>query len=259
METLPLSQAKTTLLRSLLERKGRERHDLLLVEGERTLGEAAGAGLLRFLVARDAETAPRWATLAEGWNVPLLVAGKAVWGEVSEVVSSPGLLGVAERPSPLALPALGGEGRSLVLFLDAVQDPGNAGAMIRSAWALGAAGALLGKGTVNPGNPKAVRASAGGVFRLPLLEGAGEEELRSLLGRGYALVLAGQGGDPCPSFPWPSRCVLAVGNEGAGLSPLLRSLPGREVTIPMPGGAESLNVLAAASILMASWSWAPPS
>ncbi len=251
----PLSGEKRRLLRSLLSRRLRERRELVLVEGEKNLAEAARAGVLRFLGVREAEPPARARELAARWETGLFRVDEATWKDISAVVSSPGILGVAERPLPWDLrraAAASGEGKARLLFLDGVRDPGNVGGLIRSAWALGFDAALAGPGTADPFNPKAVRASAGGVFNLPLLPGAGEEELRILLSAGFTLYRAEAGGESWERMDWPPRAVLALGNEGAGLSPALRSLPGSCVSIPMKGGADSLNVLAAGSILMAA-------
>jgi len=250
----PLSREKTRLLRSLLDRRLRKRRGLVLVEGERTLAEAAGRGLLRLLAARG-EGTRRDRELARRWGVELFSADEKLWGEVSSVVSSPGLLGVAEPPAPPSLAALAScPPPCRLLYLDGVQDPGNVGALIRSAWALGFAAALAGPGTSDPGNPKAVRASAGGVFHLPVLPVGGEADILPLLESGFTLYLADAGGEPWDRVAPSPRALLALGNEGGGLSASLRSLPSAPLSVPMPGGAESLNVLAAGSILMAALS-----
>jgi RNA methyltransferase, TrmH family len=266
----PLSQEKRRLLLSLLSRRLRERRGLVLVEGEKNLAEAAARGLLRFLAVRREEGGGELAAHARGlaarWGAGLFALDPEGWEQVSAVVSSPGLLGVADQPAPGELAAFSAAPSSRLLLLDAVQDPGNVGGLLRSAWALGFDGALLGAGTADPFSPKAVRASSGGVFHLPLLRGAGEGEVRALLAAGTVLYLAaGERGGPGEKperagagewdrVKWAPRALLALGNEGAGLSPGLRALPAVRVFIPMREGADSLNVLAAGSIIMAALS-----
>jgi TrmH family RNA methyltransferase len=249
----PVPGEKRRLLRSLLSRRLRERRELALVEGERNLAEAARAGCLRFLAVKEGEPAEAARGLAARWQADLFAVDEATWSDVSDVVSSPGILGVAERPRAWDLrAAASGEGDVRLLFLDGVQDPGNVGGLIRSAWALGFTAALAGPGTADLFNPKTVRASAGGVFRLPLAPGAGAGDLRALLASGFILYRAETGGEDWERTRWAARTILALGNEGAGLSPEVRTLHGIAVSIPMRGGADSLNVLAAGSILMAA-------
>jgi TrmH family RNA methyltransferase len=135
-------------------------------------------------------------------------------------------------------------GTPLVVILDRIQDPGNAGSILRAAEAFGASGAIFLKGSVNPYNPKAMRASAGSVFRMPLLSGVNEDALpdlplwaahpRSMLALDAANLAA--------------PCGLIIGAEGAGVSPaLLRRASA--VRIPTTG-VESLNAAAAATVLL---------
>ena len=136
---------------------------------------------------------------------------------------------------------------ALVVVLDSIQDPGNAGAILRAAEAFGATGAVFLKGSVNPYNPKALRASAGSVFRLPLVAGVTHEELFELASMPLfaatpraATVLA----DADLAQP----CALVIGSEGRGVSPALAA-KATGVRIPTEH-VESLNASVAAGILM---------
>jgi RNA methyltransferase, TrmH family len=136
-----------------------------------------------------------------------------------------------------------------VLILDAVQDPGNVGTMVRSAWALGAAGVLALPGTVEVTNPKTLRATMGGLFRLPFVEvDEAALEAWSLAARVPVLVAAADGAPP--ERRRGATLAIVVGNEGAGTrSSLDRWVHGR-IGIPLRTGAESLNVSVAAGILL---------
>jgi RNA methyltransferase, TrmH family len=129
---------------------------------------------------------------------------------------------------------------ALVLVLDGIQDPGNAGSMLRAAEAFGATGALFLKGTVNPYNPKCIRASAGSVFRVPLLAvdvfDGGNLQVYSL---------AAHGGVPLARADFKVSCALIVGNEGRGV----RLNHGQAIHIPS-SGVESLNAALAAGIAL---------
>ena len=153
-----------------------------------------------------------------------------------------------------------------------VQMPGNLGTLIRSAWAFGLDGVVVGRGTVDPWNPKVVRGSAGGVFHVPLIgepeglrrTGAGRMRLVSAgveTGRERAtaearaaapnLLCADASGEPVEvvAAEGPRDWVLVVGNEGGGISPPLGARE-RAVAVPVVRGVDSLNVGVAGSILM---------
>jgi TrmH family RNA methyltransferase len=121
---------------------------------------------------------------------------------------------------------------------------------MRTAFALGAAGAVLLKGTADPSNPKVVRSAMGASFRLPAVP-VDEAEFAAWATRERLTVWAAAAdGTPLPRLPAPERLALVVGNEGAGVSPALRSLALHHVAIPLVRGAESLNVAVAAGILL---------
>ncbi len=137
-----------------------------------------------------------------------------------------------------------------LLAIAGVQDPGNLGTMLRSAEAFGAAGALLGEGTVSAFNSKALRASAGSVFRLPIaqIKLATLDELRA---RGLRLVAtSSHKGTPLPEAKLTGPMVLFIGNEGAGLSRDLLAKMDELIAIPHSAQVESLNAGVAASIVL---------
>jgi RNA methyltransferase, TrmH family len=143
-------------------------------------------------------------------------------------------------------------GRALIVVLDELQDPGNAGAIVRAAEALGATGAVFPKGTVSPYNPKTLRASAGSLFRLPVLHGMDSGCARSqLLENGvelFAAVPAHAGALPVDAADLTGKCAIVIGNEARGVSETWRS-SAREISIPTTG-VESLNAAVAAGILL---------
>ena len=143
-------------------------------------------------------------------------------------------------------------GAPLVLVLDGIQDPGNAGAILRAAEAFGATGVVFLKGTVSPYNPKAVRASAGSVFRMPLVTGLDAAALRDTLGAHAVDVVCGHAhGFPqrrgCG--PDPRRARILIGSEGRGLGEATSGRSGRRAhprrpesnrsTRPWPPGCSS--------------------
>lgn len=154
------------------------------------------------------------------------------------------------RPPAWIMEQLFGPETPLVVVLDGVQDPGNAGAMIRAAEAFGATGMLFLKGSVNPFNPKAVRASAGSLFRLPVLTGKGAAEVcAEFHGRGLDIYAAlPSAALDVTKTPLDRPCALVIGSEGRGVSDEIRR---RATGLRIPvSGVESLNAAMAAGILL---------
>lgn len=162
------------------------------------------------------------------------------------------VFGVMDLPDPPAWEdLLAGEGRRLVLVGWNFADPGNTGAVIRSALAAGASG-FLAVGTTDPWHPKAVRTSMGSLFRLPILRV--EEDsgwLRSLAERGVetCATVCGQA-ESLPRFrPGQERLALILGSEAFGLPPEVAGACDRRISVPMPEGVDSFSVNAAAAVL----------
>lgn len=143
------------------------------------------------------------------------------------------------------------ERSSLVLVCADVRDPGNAGTMIRTADAAGVDAVVCCDGTVDPTNPKTVRASAGSLFHVPLVVGGEATAVLDRL-RTWGLSAVGaevRGGVDYTRFDWRCRVALVVGNEASGLDSAVRSRLDHRVSIPMAGRAESLNVSVSAAVL----------
>ena len=138
-----------------------------------------------------------------------------------------------------------------LLAVAGVQDPGNLGTILRSAEAFGAGGVFLGEGTVSPFNPKVVRASAGSVFRLPLVRARLSETLGSMKEHGLRLVAtASHKGTPLDHAKLSGPLAIFIGSEGAGLSRDLIKEMDEVVAIPQAPQVESLNAGVAASIVL---------
>lgn len=151
---------------------------------------------------------------------------------------------------PWSLPDIPTDGRSVVVVLDAIQDPGNVGTIVRTAWALGAAGVVALPGTAELANPKTLRASMGALFRLPTVA-ADEAAVQTWLGQHHVTVFAAASeGTPLESVTFPKPLALVFGNEGAGVQSGLGRAATARVAIPLNPGVESLNVGVAAGILL---------
>jgi TrmH family RNA methyltransferase len=248
-----MSHSLHTLVRDLKLARGRERRGLALAEGVRLLEEALAAGIgIRHILASPAlEATARGGAL----KAALLKAGHEVeavsedeFRELAATEHPQGVLAVIVPPK-WTLDNVKAGPRAPVLVLDAVQDPGNVGTMVRSAFALGAAGVLALPGTAEITNPKTLRATMGGLFRLPYVM-VDEPALESWVqAAGVRLLLAAPDGSP-PERSRGNALAIVVGNEGGGTRPSLDRWAHGRIGIPLRPGAESLNVGIAAGILL---------
>lgn len=243
-----------TLARDLGRRKAREKHSLFVAEGVRSLEELLRSGLsIRgVLVAPQLADAPRGAQLRasiQGAGVEIAEVSERDFRSAAETESPQGVLAIAEMPK-LDIAGLAMGDRCRLLVLDGVQDPGNVGTIIRTAAALGATATIALTGTVDVWNPKVIRSSMGAQFTHPTLH-ARPVELFELLDRTRVELWATDAaGSALTEEPAPPRLAIALGNEGAGVSSELRARSERTVSLPLAGGAESLNVAVAAGIIL---------
>ena len=249
-----LSRAEERLVQNLARRKHRARSGLLLAEGVRVIEELLSAGIVPrlALISSSLEDTDRGRGLLARLGAVAEVVRRLDSGELNRLAStesSQGVLVVAEAPAS-ELGAVEVEGAATALVLDGVQDPGNLGTLVRSAAGFDVDVVACLPGTVDPWNPKAIRASAGALFRLPIVQPDEATLWEWLDARGFALLGADAAGDPAEAVPMPQRVALAVGNEGAGLSAAVRAHCTRLVAVPMLGGTESLNVAVAGAILL---------
>jgi TrmH family RNA methyltransferase len=181
-------------------------------------------------------------------NVRLAVLADSAFRSLAATDSSQGVCALV-RPPGWTLDDLF-RGRPLVVVLDGLQDPGNAGAIIRAAEAFRSSGLIFVKGAVNPYNPKAVRASAGSIFRVPLVRGIEAAQARAALDLGNLAVYATAptGGQPMGDADLTQDCAIIIGSEAHGISPDLGA-GARLLRIPT-SGVESLNAAMAAGILL---------
>ena len=185
-------------------------------------------------------------------GVKVAVLPDALFESVSGTETSQGVMALV-RPPVWKLEQLF-RGCPLVVVLDGLQDPGNAGAIVRAAEAFGATGVLFLKGTASPFNPKTLRASAGSLFRIPFLHGVDAALARAALRQNKVKLYAGvpaRGHAPARSLAdvdLTARCGLIIGNEARGVSGELRSAA-LDVSIPTVG-VESLNAAVAAGVLL---------
>lgn len=248
-----MASSLLSTIRDLHRRRGRERRGLALAEGVRLVEEALAAGVEITGVA----LAPALEATTRG---KALTAALVTSGVPLEKVDDRSLAGLAATEHPQGVVVVYRPrvwqfadlevSRGPLLVLDAVQDPGNVGTMVRTADALGAGGVVALTGTADLTNPKAVRAAMGSSFRLPTMSVDVDTFGRWAQGAGLELRVAATGGAPIGSLTPILPLAVVVGNEGAGISGPVAALGGTPVGIPLREGVESLNVAVAAGILL---------
>jgi TrmH family RNA methyltransferase len=253
--------------RKLLQKKGRDTDGAFLIEGFILIEEAARSGIeieRVFLRGADADGEMERALEAirgfarpradgpQGSDSPprgidIIALSENIFDGIADAATPKSVIAVARKPS-YATAARG----DALLVLDRLQDPGNVGALIRTAGAIGFDGVLCVKGTADPFSPKAVRASAGALFRLPVYEvGDPDEALGTLRPEGYRVALLDAGGASlCWEADMTGRMAFVVGNEGGGADPRFAKAADVTIRVPMTKNAESLNAAVAAGIVM---------
>ncbi len=249
-----MASALVTQVRNLQRRRARKRSPVAVAEGVRLVEEALAAGV-RFegvVVAQSALDHPRTAGVIQrlaAHAVPVEDVPDRTFAGLADTDSPQGILALIETPT-WRLQDLDLAQGGTVLVLDAVQDPGNVGTLIRTAYALGAVGALLLPGTADARNPKVLRGAMGATFRLPALLLTDGEFTVWTRREQVDVWIAATEGRALDRLDRPARVALVVGNEGAGVRASLQSIARQRVAIPLARGAESLNVAVAAGILL---------
>jgi TrmH family RNA methyltransferase len=219
-------------------------------EGATLLAEAERSAIaIDELYGTESALAENAALIArfERGGTPAFAVPERTLARLSDLETPPGLLAVAVRP-PSDLGAILAR-TGVVLLLAGINDAGNAGTLVRSAEAFGAAGVLFGRGGADPYGPKVVRAAMGSLFRLPVATVAAQEVLAAAVGAGRPIIAATLDGEPLAGAPLPSAAVLAIGNERAGVAGFLPRWD-RSVRIEQASATESLNAAVAGSILL---------
>jgi TrmH family RNA methyltransferase len=230
--------------RALSGKKGRLEQGLYLIEGQKLIHEAviSGAKLSEAFIEEGHEDIR---LLLEKAGVRVFLVTRAVIESLTNT-DTPQFVCASVRTPDTSVPEIYPEG--LIVVLDAVQDPGNLGTIIRTSDAMGAAGIILGAGCADPFAPKPVRASMGSVFHIPVWQGEAEKELDKLKGQDFVLVCGHLKGEE--RLPLAGgKCALVIGNESSGVSSAA-SDKCYKYRLRMFGKAESLNASVAAGIML---------
>ena len=236
-------------IRKAVQKGGLTEEGLCVAESFHLLEEALGAELhIAAIVVSESVRSTVESRVKGLSSIQLYQLPDRDFDELAATENSQGVISLV-RPPAWTLDQLF-RGTALVVVLDGLQDPGNAGTIVRSAEAFGATGVLAIKGTVNLHNPKCLRASAGSLFRLPCVQGVEEEMARAALAQRklecYSTVPTG--GKSIYQADLTTGTAFIIGSEGRGVSQRLRS-SALDLVIPT-SGVESLNAAVAASILL---------
>jgi len=205
------------------------------------------------VIAADLERTARGAALREDLErraVPLETVSARVFAPLADTETPQGIVAVIE-PRRWTLEDLDLSKGGVVLVIDGVQDPGNVGTLLRTAHGLGVRGTIVLRGTADILGPKTLRAAMGANFRHPVVSLDDPAFITWTREHEVTLWATAADGVPITRVKRGAGPVgVIVGNEGAGIRPALNAVAAQRVAIPLPGGAESLNVAVAAGILL---------
>ena len=236
--------------RLIASSRDRRKSGLCVLEGEHLIAvhlDRVGAPEA-LLVVEEALADPRIAALAA--RVPaqdVVAVPAALFGEVSTLPADVGALAIVRTPAPALPPPA-----RFHLLVDDLQDPGNVGTILRTAAAAGVQQVLLSRHSAFAWSPKALRAGQGAHFLTTIVEDVDLAQWAAAfrVAGGHVAVTVAHGGRDLYAAPLPWPLAVVIGNEGAGVSAALAAHADVAVTIPLPGGMESLNAAAAAAVVL---------
>ncbi|NLM06078.1 MAG: RNA methyltransferase [Tissierellia bacterium] len=245
-----INSVKNGLIKEIVRIKKRNGRDgLIFLEGERLVSDSILGGL-----------EPDFFVVSENYgkeiktNARIVIVSNPVFKSISDTKNPQGIAAVLKKPSEKGLSDLLNKFPKNIFLLDRIQDPGNLGAIIRSADAFGLRDIILSQGTVDPYNTKVLRATMGSIFRVSLYKLENSiEKVSFLKEKGYKTYGAVvDGGKALSEISFADKNLIVIGNEANGISEELLGQVDEGLTIEMKGTQESLNAAVAASIIMYS-------
>jgi TrmH family RNA methyltransferase len=251
--------------RAALRGTGPKQGEPIGVEGPRQVEEAlhSGRDVEALLIGPSGERSLVQILSASGVQPRILRTSDKLFESVAGTETPQGVAALVKQPSwsfddiLRGAPARDGSYNAvetLVAVLAGLQDPGNAGTIIRSAEAFGATGVVTTRGTADPWSPKALRSSAGSALRLPVLRGMAIPVLLAQLRVAQVKIIAATSkrlvSNKKPSWDFEGRIAIFVGNEGSGLPPEVERAADARISIPVSETVESLNAGVAASLVL---------
>jgi TrmH family RNA methyltransferase len=181
--------------------------------------------------------------------VEIVEVSDAVLKAMSDTVSPQGLISLCYKPED-NFSELATSGSSTFIYLHEIQDPGNAGTILRTADAMGISAVITSPDSVDMFSPKVVRSTAGSLWHIPVYEGVSFDRVDKQFAGIQKFLLSSHAKTSILDLTIPGDCIAIFGNEARGVDASALGATVTEVTIPMTGRAESLNLSAAASIVM---------
>ncbi len=254
-ELLTARSGRIKAARRLADRRVRRELGLFLVEGPQLVAEAEAVPGALVEVYATPDAAERYADLRERSPVAWQLTDDRGVASLADTVTPTGVVGVCRADSVLTpLESAVTPGARLVVVCADVRDPGNAGTVIRSADAAGADAVVLAGHSVDPLNPKTVRATVGSLFHLPVVVADDVAGAVTALRAEGVTVLAADGGGEVDLFDADEllgrRTAWLFGNEAWGLPDETAALADHRVRVPIFGSAESLNLSTAAAVCL---------
>ena len=236
----------------LKNKKETENAGLFFIEGEKFVGEIPDSWEIVSLICSEScmERHMKKETGSVFQKNPEVIKD-SLFERLSDTKNPQGIMAVLRKKVFDADTALS-EKNALAVYAEELNDPGNLGAIIRTAHACDACGVFLSEGSVDMYNPKALRASAGSFFHLPVIGGMNIETFAGIAKeKNMTVTAADAGGHEYPyEIDYIKSAAVIIGNEARGLSETAKKCADHLVKIPMPGGAESLNISAACAVLL---------
>ena len=234
-------------LAKLQTAKGRKKAGLYLLEGEHLVEEAIKEKAPIELIVVSSNRMEDYQYLLEQTLVKDLLVSQDVFQKLSMTETTQGILAIVKIKNQIEPPCSG-----RIIVLDAVQDPGNLGTIVRTADAAGFDAVVLGTGTVDLYNDKVIRSMQGSNFHIPVFQANLQEYLPFIKSKGVLVAVTALHRDSrdYTILQGATAVAIVVGNEGQGVSNEVIELADVVVTIPMFGKAESLNVAIASALLM---------
>lgn len=230
--------------KKLLTKKERDKTGTFLVEGFHLVEEALKADVVLNIILDQGTEIPQ--RLDYG-STSVVTVSPDIFRELTDTETPQGILAVCAVPRKSVATEKGNQ----FLLIDAVQDPGNLGTMIRTADASGIDAVIVGNGSVDIYNPKVIRSAQGSHFHLPVIRGDLKEWIIRLSEKNIQVFgTALENGHIYTETKAPDSFALIVGNEGSGVNPELLSMTSKNLFIPIFGKSESLNVAVATGILL---------
>ncbi|HTR80752.1 MAG TPA: RNA methyltransferase [Bacteroidota bacterium] len=264
-----LSKTKLQYLKSFSQKKQRDKEGLFLIEGWRSIEEAcaASAKIDLLLYTKEAKAHSRYGSVlssaSKASQEKIEISDKEL-SMIADTVTAQGVAALIKKipyDTPNELERLSQRERALVVGLDQIADPGNLGAIIRTADWFGVDALLLSPKCVEVYNPKVVRSTVGSLFHTPILEceanGISFEDILGKMGKNGFKILGADvsGKTDLRNIVWPKKSVLVIGNEARGISAEVSDLLDEHIAIPQFGKAESLNAGVAAGVFLSHHSF----